>query len=51
MNCGPTSKAIAAGMIGNVLEWYAPAYLIMVAAAISFLAALCMKETYRMPLA
>ena len=37
--------------VGRTADELAPAYLIMVAASVSFFAAWGIKETYRMPLA
>jgi len=60
MDSAPKCRLIAAGMIGNILEWYdfaiygyfaAAISLIMAAGAISFVAAWSLKETYRVPLA
>jgi MHS family proline/betaine transporter-like MFS transporter len=42
---------VATWLVERTGDELAPAYLIMVAAAVSFFAALCMKETYRTPLA
>jgi MHS family proline/betaine transporter-like MFS transporter len=48
---GGLTPLVATWLVGRTGDELAPAYLIMVAAAISFFAALCMKETYRTPLA
>jgi hypothetical protein len=42
---------VAPWLVGRTADQLAPAYLIMVAAAVSFFAAWRIKETYRMPLA
>ncbi len=48
---GGLTPLVATWLVGRTGDELAPAYLIMVAAAVSFFAALCMKETYRTPLA
>jgi len=42
---------VAGWLVGRTADELAPAYLIMVAASVSFFAAWGIKETYRMPLA
>ncbi len=48
---GGLSPLVATWLVGRTADELAPAYLIMAAAAISFLAAWGFKETYRTPLA
>ena len=48
---GGLTPLVAAWLVGRTADELAPAYLIMVAAAVSFFAAWGIKETYRMPLA
>ena len=48
---GGLTPLVATWLVQRTADELAPAYLIMVAAAVSFLAAWCLKETYRTPLA
>ena len=48
---GGLTPLVATWLVERTGDELAPAYLIMIAAAVSFFAALCMKETYRTPLA
>ncbi len=48
---GGLTPLVATWLVGRTADELAPAYLIMGAAAVSFFAAWCIKETYRMPLA
>src|SRR5208337_1796683 len=47
---GGMNPLVAAWLVGRTEDELAPAYLIMVAAAVSFFGAWRMKETFRMPL-
>ena len=47
---GGLSPLVAAWLVGRTADELAPAYLIMVAAAVSFLASSRIKETYLKPI-